>query len=102
MGVKNDPSVAKEVKEELSRVKEKVKANLEQVKNSDSQAAKALGKKALQQLSRAKALLNQKHYKQALQHLFRAGALSEKAVHVMHNRSNPELEIDTDLEGETE
>ncbi|MFC1584178.1 hypothetical protein ACFL5V_01380 [Fibrobacterota bacterium] len=102
VGVKNDPGVAEEVKEELARIKEKVKSNLERIKASDNKRAQALGKQALKHLSRAKALVAKKQYKRALQHLFKASALSEKAVHVMNNRSNPELEEDTDIEGMSE
>jgi len=98
LGVKDDPNVAQELKEELKRVREKVVSNLEQLKDSDNEAARALGKKALQQLSKAKALIAEKQYKRALQHLFKASSFSERAVHVMNNRSNPELEEDTDLE----
>jgi hypothetical protein len=43
-------------------------------------------------------LIANQHYKLALAHLFKAVNLSEKAVNILYNLSNPELEEDTDIE----
>ncbi len=97
-GVKNNMEVAGEFREELQRVKEKVQSNLAQVKGSDNQAAQKIVKEALTHLSRAKALAAQNQFKKALRHLFMALSLSDKAVNLLNGRSNPDLEVDTDIE----